>query len=240
MSVKSCILLLFSLSVALFSAGQGSDADSLIRASASAPIPALVVQKPIPASLVGTAILVGASPMFFEPSYRQNLLIREEMQLFRRNSLDHRQLHFDNELQFLPVCSVVGLKLLGVRSPHSLRQLCFRSASTMIAQVVLVQPIKKVVDELRPDRSALTSFPSGHTAFAFAGAELLRLEYSETSPLIPVVGYLVATLTGVMRIYNDRHWAGDVLAGAAIGFVAADLSWLLNNWLESKYPFFNH
>ena len=240
MSYKSCILLFLSLSVAHFSAGQGSAADSLFRASSSYPTPTLVVQRPLPASLVGTAILVGASPMFFEPSHRLNLLIREEMQLFRRNSLDHRQLHFDNELQFLPVCSVVGLKLLGVQSPHSLRQLCFRSASTMIAQVVLVQPIKKVVDELRPDRSALTSFPSGHTAFAFAGAELLRLEYSETSPLIPVAGYLVATLTGVMRIYNDRHWAGDVLAGAAIGFVAADLSWLLNNWLESKYPFFNH
>lgn len=200
--------------------------------SQSSPQPAIL--RPVPAATVGTSLLVGASPFFFEPSRRQNILVRERVQLYRRNTFDHRYFSFDNYTQFLPIGSVIALNLFGVKSVHPMPQLVVRSASTMLASAVLVHPIKFAVTEWRPNRSSSTSFPSGHTAFAFAGAELLRLEYSETSTLIPVAGYLVASLTGFMRVFNDCHWTGDVLAGAAIGIIAADLSWLLNNALESK------
>lgn len=65
------------------------------------------------------------------------------------------------------------------------------------------------------------SFPSGHTIAAFAAAAAVT---SETSRWWPdtrwVIGPLLyggATLAGVSRIYNNRHWASDVLMGAAIG-----------------------
>ena len=49
----------------------------------------------------------------------------------------------------------------------------------------------------------LNSFPSGHTANAFCGAELMRIEYGNW---VGLAGYAVAVTTGVMRMYNERHW----------------------------------
>ena len=40
--------------------------------------------------------------------------------------------------------------------------------------------------------------------------------------------YAVAVTTGVMRLYNNRHWVNDLLGGAAIGILAANVGyWLL-------------
>ena len=194
----------------------------------------LIWQNPLPVTLTGVAIVTGASPLVLEPMRRQNLIIREEVQMWRRNTFDHRPMHFDNFIQFAPISAVMLLDILGVPSRHSNWPLFRRSATTMIVTMAVTQSMKHTIYELRPDRSASNSFPSGHTAFAFSGAELLRLEYQETSVWIPVAGFALATLTGFMRIYNDRHWAGDVLAGAGIGLLTADFSYWLNDWMDRK------
>ncbi len=196
--------------------------------------PGLVLQSPLPASLTGLAIATGASPMFCEPMMRQNLLIREEVQMWRRGSMDFRPLTFDNVIQFVPLVSTVALNLCGVPSRHSDWPLMRRALGSAVISTTLVHSVKFFVDEMRPDFSSRNSFPSGHTSFAFSGAELLRLEYGHTSPWIPVAGYAVALLTGFMRVYNDRHWTGDVLAGAGFGIIAADLSYWLNDYIERK------
>jgi membrane-associated phospholipid phosphatase len=82
----------------------------------------------------------------------------------------------------------------------------------------------------RPDGSSRNSFPSGHAATAFMGAELLRREYQDTSPWIGVAGYAVAAGTGFFRMYNNRHWFTDVLAGAGIGIMSVKAAyWLYPN-----------
>ena len=52
------------------------------------------------------------------------------------------------------------------------------AATSAIALTVLTNGIKYTVGEKRPDSSARNSFPSGHTATVFMGAELIRMEYS--------------------------------------------------------------
>lgn len=79
----------------------------------------------------------------------------------------------------------------------------------------------------RPDGSSRNSFPSGHTATAFVGAELLRREYWEVSPWIGVAGYAVAAGTGFFRMYNNRHWLTDVLSGAGIGILSVEAAYWL-------------
>ena len=69
----------------------------------------------------------------------------------------------------------------------------------------------------------MNSFPSGHTYMAFAGAELLRKEYGSDYPWRAIAGYTIATLVGLMRVRNNRHWVGDVLAGAGLGILTTDL-----------------
>ena len=87
--------------------------------------------------------------------------------------------------------------------------------------------MKNILKEMRPDGSDSKSFPSGHTATAFMGAELLRMEYEDSNPWIGVAGYVSATLTGFLRVYNNRHYLTDVLAGAGIGILSARIAYWL-------------
>ncbi|RYF79618.1 MAG: phosphatase PAP2 family protein [Chitinophagaceae bacterium] len=76
-------------------------------------------------------------------------------------------------------------------------------------------------------RKTNSSFPSGHTTVAFAAATVYALEY-KNKPLIPVIAYSAATLIGLSRITENRHWATDVLAGAALGYLSGRL--VVNNY----------
>jgi len=64
-----------------------------------------------------------------------------------------------------------------------------------------------------------SSFPSGHTTIAFATATVFAKEYKDKI-IVPVIAYSAATLIGLSRITENKHWATDVLTGAAIGFMA--------------------
>jgi membrane-associated phospholipid phosphatase len=68
------------------------------------------------------------------------------------------------------------------------------------------------------------SFPSGHTVAGFAAAAAVSAETSVWWPhAIYVIGptmYGGAALIGLSRMYENRHWASDVIMGAAIGTFA--------------------
>ncbi len=65
------------------------------------------------------------------------------------------------------------------------------------------------------------SFPSGHSTTAFAFASVIATETQRWWPgtrwIIGPIFYGGAALTGVSRVYNQAHWASDVMSGAAIG-----------------------
>lgn len=65
--------------------------------------------------------------------------------------------------------------------------------------------------------SAHTSFPSGHTTSAFSIASVFADEYE--SPWVGVTAYTLASAVALQRVYDDKHWASDVFAGAALGTV---------------------
>ena len=68
------------------------------------------------------------------------------------------------------------------------------------------------------------SFPSGHTLAAFAAASAVSAETSRWWPwasyTIGPLMYGGAAAVGVSRMYNNRHWASDVILGAALGTFA--------------------
>jgi membrane-associated phospholipid phosphatase len=67
------------------------------------------------------------------------------------------------------------------------------------------------------------SFPSGHSINAFAFASTVSRETEIWWPrsrwYIGSVMYGGATLVGLSRMYNNQHWASDVLGGAAVGTI---------------------
>lgn len=64
-----------------------------------------------------------------------------------------------------------------------------------------------------------SSFPSGHTTVAFAAATVYASEY-KNKPIVPIIAYSAASLIGLSRITENKHWSTDVLVGAAVGFLA--------------------
>jgi membrane-associated phospholipid phosphatase len=63
--------------------------------------------------------------------------------------------------------------------------------------------------------SGHASFPSGHTAFAFSFAGSIDAVTEGWFPA--ALAYGAATLTGLSRMHDDKHWLSDVVAGALIG-----------------------
>ncbi len=131
----------------------------------------------------------------------------------------------DDYIQYLPTAAYLGLGAVGVKCKHSFKERFAAGATAYLAMGIMVNAIKYTVREKRPDSDARNSFPSGHTATVFMGAELLRQEYGLG---IAIGGYAVAGAVAFLRLYNDRHWLNDVIAGAGIGILSARIGyWML-------------
>lgn len=69
------------------------------------------------------------------------------------------------------------------------------------------------------------SMPSGHTAISFAALVMIGM----LAPRIKPLTWTLAVLIGVARVCVGAHWPTDVIFGAFIGMVSADLVkwWLM-------------
>ena len=146
----------------------------------------------------------------------------------------HQSKHIDNYLMFAPALSVYGLNAMGIKGKNNLRDRTMIYLLSSIIQNTAVFSIKKISGQLRPDSSGYTSFPSGHTATAFASAEFLYQEYKDVSPLYGVAGYTMAAATGYLRMYNNKHWFSDVVAGAGIGILSTKIAYWIYPAIKRK------
>lgn len=177
-----------------------------------------------PTQLIIPGVLTGIGIIGLESDWLQghNRETRDELQEHY-----HRQLTVDDFTQFAPLVATYGLKLCGVSSLHGYGGMTVIAGTAYLLTGLSVYGIKSVTRVERPDGSTRNSFPSGHTATAFAGAEILRREYWNVSPWIGVAGYAVAAGTGFLRMYNNRHWLTDVVAGAGFGILCAQAAYWL-------------
>ncbi len=168
-----------------------------------------------------TLVTLGTVGVSAQPLCRFKRHVRSKFEEWRGD----RRFHADDYIQYLPAACHLGLGLLGAPPQHPLRERVAAQATAWMAMCAMVNAIKYSVQERRPDGSARNSFPSGHTATAFMGAELVREEYGNW---YGAGAYVVAGSIAFLRLYNDRHWLNDVVGGAGVGILAARIGyWLL-------------
>jgi len=138
----------------------------------------------------------------------------------------------ESYFQFAPIAAVYALNLAGVEGKNR-----FLDRSTLLVLSGGILSVSATITKhethrLRPNNGDYLSFPSGHTATAFAGAEFLAQEFSEKSVWYGVAGYTVAAATGVFRIGNRDHWFSDTVAGAGYGILSTKLSYLVYPYIR--------
>lgn len=133
----------------------------------------------------------------------------------------------DDYLQFAPYIGIYALDLCGVKAKHNIRDRTIVMLTSGLVLYGSVQTMKNKFNVKRPDSSKNNSFPSGHTATAFLGAHVLFREYKDVSPWIGVAGYASALTVGSLRVVNKRHWVSDVVAGAGLGILSAEVGYML-------------
>lgn len=145
----------------------------------------------------------------------------------------------DDWIQYLPTAGYLALGFYNHKRKIDWKERVLVEATAYIAMAAMVNVAKYSFKEKRPDSDARNSFPSGHTATVFTGAELVRSEFGWG---LGSIAYTVATGVAFLRLYNDRHWLNDVVAGAGIGILSARIGyWMLplyRKWfhLDSNRP----
>lgn len=198
-----------------------------------AQITAPIVQVPVTLkSLIipGALFAYGALALNVDLLRKQNLEIKE----FIWDHNPHRKFAIEDYTLFIPAAAVYGLNIAGVKGQNNFvdRSIIY-GLSNAIANGIGFG-VKQFGVELRPDSSDRFSFPSGHTFEAFVSAEFLHQEYKGRIHWTVIAGgYAVAIGTGFMRMYNNKHWFGDVLAGAGVGIASTRFAYYI-------YPLAKH
>jgi membrane-associated phospholipid phosphatase len=112
------------------------------------------------------------------------------------------------------------------------RETSLKGLEAFILTGVVVQIIKEMTQRHRPYANDPSnpylwngpynlipdaSFPSGHSAAAFAVATVVSYSYKNII-WVPIICYTLASLTAIARVVENNHWASDAFIGSAIGF----------------------
>ena len=157
----------------------------------------------------------------------------DDLKLFNSEISEEVTEHIDQKItiddfaQYAPLGTYIALDFAGVKGKNTRKDKLIIATTSHLIMGLTVMILKKTTKVERPDKTSFDSFPSGHTATAFTGAELLYQEYKDVSVWYGISGYVVATGVGVFRMYNNRHWFTDVVAGAGIGILSVKAAYWL-------------
>ena len=166
----------------------------------------------VPLSLIGTGILLSDSG--FEKSF--NTTTRNWVGNDYETSLD-------DYTRYAPVATLYIADLAGVKAENHWFDQTKNLAISMILTDVFTRAIKKNIFKTRPDGSNDNAFPSGHTSITFASGSVVYEEFKNSNSLLAYSGYGFATVTGGLRMANNKHWFSDVLVGAGLGIMVTKL-----------------
>lgn len=133
------------------------------------------------------------------------------------------------------------LVLALVNNNKALLEDAIYTSTSVIGTFAITYGMKYLINRKRPyDRypekvyayshESSPSFPSGHTATAFALATSLCIKYPKWYIIAPTAAW--ACSVGISRMNEGVHYPSDVIAGAVIGAGCAVLNIYVNRWLN--------
>ena len=140
----------------------------------------------------------------------------------------------DDQTQFAGLGLAYLLPAFGVKPKNDIWNRSVLSAKSIVITLGITYTLKNVLNRKRPTGKS-NAFPSGHTTFAFMGAEILHQEYKDTKPWISYLGYGLAAQVAVFRVLNDQHWFGDVLAAGAVGIAGTKLAYFTHKFRWGRW-----
>ncbi|CAH8282052.1 PAP2 superfamily protein [Mariniflexile fucanivorans] len=182
-----------------------------------------------PKALIIPTLLIGYGVVGLESHTLK--LVNSEISEEVKEHIDDK-FTIDDISQYTPFASVYALNALGINGKHNFKDRTIILGTAYLIMGGTVNVLKHTGTVVRPDGSSNNSFPSGHTATAFMGAEFLMQEYKDTSIWYGITGYVIATGTGLFRVYNDRHWLTDVAAGAGIGILSTKIAYWTHPFIK--------
>ena len=139
-------------------------------------------------------------------------------------------------LMWVPTASVYSMDAFHVKMQHNFKEHLILDAGSILVTGALGFGMRKISEHIDAYKSKNTQFPSGHTANAFRGAEIVHQELKFSHPVLSYAGYVLATGVGLVRIYNKNHYLSEVIAGAGLGILSTKLTyWVFDKVKRKKY-----
>lgn len=135
-----------------------------------------------------------------------------------------------NYLMWAPSASVYAMDAFKVETPHTFTQHLALDAGSILLTGGFGYGMRIISSKIKVYKSDKTQFPSGHTANAFRGAEILHQELKDDHPVWSYSGYFLAAGVGILRMYTQQHNLSDVLTGAGLGIISTKLTY----WVFQK------
>jgi len=161
--------------------------------------------------------------------------IKNELVEERNEKIPRFKTKLDNYLQFSPIFLAYGFEAIGMRPKTDALNRSIILPKSELLMITSVSLLKNASHTLRPDGSAYTSFPSGHTAQAFAAAAFLSSEYGYRYKWVPYLSYGIASTVGALRIANNKHYLSDVVLGAGIGMLSTKVAYWTHRYKWAKH-----
>lgn len=178
-----------------------------------------------PGILMGTGVI---TTLFFKDQIKYKIVEQ------RSKHFGTFQTSLDDYLEYASLPIAYGLDVFGVKSKNDFLN---RTAILIKGEIMFYAStnlLKLATNELRPDGSDRYSFPSGHSAQAFATATFLSEEYKDRLPWMPYAAYTIAGTTGLLRMANNKHYIGDVLFGAGLGMLSMKVAYWTHRYKWGK------
>ncbi|TDT69107.1 undecaprenyl-diphosphatase [Hypnocyclicus thermotrophus] len=136
---------------------------------------------------------------------------------------------------------LIILYFVGIKFNKNLSKISILALASNLYSGIFVQILKHIILRERPFVSfnelnffkfnkifnyTNTSFPSGHTITGFSVCFIFFYFYKNKK--IRILCIIVASLIGIFRIYEGKHWLSDVIIGAYLGIIVAKTIYELN------------